>query len=480
MTARLLILTLPLVAFSQGARDVNLLEGRGELITFQGEIAKVVIAEPKIADAVVVSPREVMVNAKGSGKTTLIVWEAARQPQQFNINVTRDLEPVQKFRTELTTELGRELPGVDVKFTGNEETLVLTGSVKTREELERAAALAATRSKKVLNMLQLPPDADPKQILLQVKFASVDRAGLQEFGLNYFSRNAKTLGSLSTQQFQQPRFSQLQFQDQQFANATVNFADLLNLFVFRPDLNIGATVRALQQRNLLQILAEPNLIAIEGKEASFVAGGEFPFPILQTTTTGGAISPIITVQFKPFGVQLGFTPMLTSSGAIKLKVRPEVSSLDFANAVNLQGVLIPALSTRRAETEVVLKDGESFAIAGLIDNRVVQTINKVWGLGDIPFVGNLFRSRATRKTTDELLVVITPRFVKPLPPGEKADLPEIAEPFLPSITEQRQQDQAQKDKWKMGLGKKGDKNDAKSKKTKPEYAGPRGQQEPKP
>src|SRR5262249_9004945 len=152
-------------------------------------------------------------------------------------------------------------------------------------------------------------------------------------------------------------------------------------------LNIGATVRALQARDLLQILAEPNLVAVEGKEASFLAGGEFPFPTLTATTTGGAVAPVITVQFKKFGIQLGFTPTITNTGAINLKVNPEVSALDFSNAVTLQGFLIPAISVRRAETEVVLKDNESFAIAGLIDNRVTQVLNRVPGIGDIPIVG---------------------------------------------------------------------------------------------
>jgi pilus assembly protein CpaC len=280
---------------------------------------------------------------------------------------------------------------------------------------------------------------------------------LSELGFNYFSRNEKTLGSLSTQQFQQPRFSQLQFQNQEFTNSTINFADLLNLFVFRPDLNIGATIRALQSRNLLQILAEPNLIAIDGREANFVAGGEFPFPILTATTTGGAISPVLTVQFKPFGVQLGFTPTLTENGTIHLKVRPEVSALDYSNAATVQGVLIPAISTRRAETEVILKDGESFAIAGLIDNRVVQSVSRVRGIGDIPILGQLFRSRQTKKSTDELLVVITPRFVQPTPPGEGPKLPDTVETWLPTVKEQK------------GKGKK-----------KPEIVGERGYQEPKP
>ena len=161
----------------------------------------------------------------------------------------------------------------------------------------------------------------------------------------------------------------------------MNFSDLLNLFAFRPDLNIGATIKALQERNLLQILAEPNLIAVEGTEATFLAGGSFPFPTITTTPTGGATAPVITVQFKPFGVKLEFTPTVTPQGSIDLKVAPEVSSLDFANAVTLEGFLIPALSQRRAETEVILKDGESFAIAGLIDNRVIETIVEGSGTG---------------------------------------------------------------------------------------------------
>jgi len=314
----------------------------------------------------------------------------------------------------------------------------------------------------VVNLIQVPPPPDPRQILLQVKFATVDRIALTELGFNYFSRNDTTLGQMSTQQFQQPRFSQLQFQDQRFSDTSISISDFLNLFIFRPDLNIGATIRALQGRNLLQILAEPNLIAVEGKPASFLAGGQFPFPTITTTPTGGAIAPVITVQFKPFGVQLNFTPTLTDSGAIRLKVKPEVSSLDFSNAVTLQGFLIPAITTRSAETEVILKDGESFAIAGLIDNRVQQVLSKLPGFGDLPIIGHLFRSRSTRKTTDELLVVITPRFVRPLSPEEQMKLPDMPEAFLPPVAEQK--------------GRKGPQvKEAK----KPEFVGPRGYQEPK-
>ena len=175
---------------------------------------------------------------------------------------------------------------------------------------------------------------------------------------------------------------------------------------------------------------------------------------------------MVTVQFKKFGVQLDFTPTLTDSGAINLKVKPEVSALDYNNAVTLEGFLIPAISARSAETEVVLKDGESFAIAGLIDNRVTQILNKVKGLGDIPILGNLFRSHSTQKTSDELLVVVTPRFVTPLAPGEQAALPDTVVPFLPTVAEEK-------------ADKESKKKTSKKDEQKPEFVGPRGHEVPK-
>jgi pilus assembly protein CpaC len=460
----------PALAGAQTAagRVISLIAGRGELLSFDRDVTKVVIAEPKIADAVVVSPREVMVSAKAFGKTTLMIWETGSAPRRFDIDVLQDRTTEALFASELEAELKRALPEADVTFSGNPLNIVLTGSVKDPEWARKAEALAATRSQKVVNLIRVPSPVSPKQIMLQVKFASVDRVGLEELGFNWFSRNPQLLGALSTQQFQAPRFSQLQFQNNEFANSTLNIADLLNIFLYRPDLNIGATIKALQQRNLLQILAEPNLITTEGKEANFIAGGEFPFPILTATTTGGATAPVVTVQFKPFGVQLGFTPEMLPDGAIRLKVKPEVSSLDYANSVNVQGVLIPAVSTRRAETEVVLRDGESFAIAGLLDNRVIQTVQNIWGLGNIPILGELFKSRSTRKTQDELLVVITPKFVKPLSPEEKAKLPETLESFLPTVSEMNAMKAEKELKKKKGKEAK-----------QPQYAGPRGYQEPK-
>ncbi|MBI1896006.1 MAG: pilus assembly protein N-terminal domain-containing protein [Acidobacteria bacterium] len=442
-------------------RELTLTAGKGELLQFDNDIQRVVVSEPKIADAVVVSPREVMVNGKGAGKTTLVVWEAGSPPARWNINVTADTSDLEDFRHAVRAGF----PGADITVTGSGDTIALTGTVANEEQAKRAAAMAQTRARNVVNLLQSPPRPDPRQILLQVKFASIDRVALSELGFNYFSTNDKAFGALSTQQFSTPRFTQLQFQDGEVRTPGANFSDLLNLFVFRPDLNIGATIRALQGRNLLQILAEPNLIAIEGAEASFLAGGEFPFPTLTATTTGGAVAPVVTVQFKRFGIQLGFQPTLTSNGTIHLKVTPEVSSLDFGNAVTLQGFLIPAIATRRAETQVILKDGESFAIAGLIDNRVVEVLNRVKGLGDIPIIGHLFRSRSARKSTDELLVVITPRFVRPLAPEENVPGLTFPDEFLPPAAEEKAAQDAKKNRKQKGK--------------EPAFVGPRGHQEPK-
>ena len=456
----LLLITFVLAA-AEGPREISIITGRGELLQFERDIERVAISEPKIADAIVVSPREIMVNGKGVGKASLIVWDGGSAPSRYNINVANDNSENETSRKELQAGLPE-----GVQISGSGDTIVLTGTVKNATEVKRIEGLASARAKKVVNLLQTPPPPEPRQILLQVKFASIDRVALQEIGFNLFSRNTGMIGETSTEQFASPRFSQLQFQNQSFSNSTVNFADLLNLFVYRPDLNIGATIKALQQRDLLQVLAEPNLITLEGKEASFLAGGSFPFPVLTSTSTGGSTAPVVTVQFKQFGVQLNFTPTVTATGAINLKVAPEVSSLDFSNAVTLQGFLIPALSQRKAETEVILKDGESFAIAGLIDNRVTQTLSKVRGLGDIPVLGQLFRSRSTKKSTDELLVVITPHFVKPLSPEEKAKLPDFPEPFLPTVKEDMKNKKVKKTKTD-------------SSEKQPEFVGTRGYQEPK-
>ncbi len=449
--------------------NIALVEGTGHLLQFQEDIQKVVIAEPKIADAVVISPREVMVNAKGPGHTTLLIWEEGAGPRQYEIAVSKDDSDWDSFRKQMLDSVA----GSPISVTGSGETIVLAGMVKSSDDVKRLQGMAQTRAKTVINLLKAPTPPEPRQILLQVKFADVDRVALTQVGFNLFSLNPKLTGETSTEQFTPPRFSQVQSTSGGTNSNSVNFSDLLNLFVFRPDLNIGATIEALQERNLLQILAEPNLLCLEGKDASFLAGGSFPFPTITTTPTGGSTAPVITVQFKPFGVKLDFTPTITPSGEIDLKVAPEVSSLDYTNAVTLDGFTIPALAQRRAETEVVLHDGESFAIAGMLNNQVIETIEKVPGLGSLPILGKLFQSRSTQKSTDELLVVITPHFVKPLSPEERAKLPDMPSAFLPTV----QQENAAKKKGKKKTTAPPPPPATTS--DKPEFVGPSGQIIPK-
>jgi pilus assembly protein CpaC len=436
------------------ATTMQLIVGRGDLVRFQSDIKQVAASEPKIADVVVISPREVMINAKGQGRATVIIWDGGPEPKRYDIDVVPDTFEFDEFRQQLI----KELPESNIQVTGKGETIVLTGTVTSSEQSKRAAGLAQTRSKTVINLLKAPPEPEPKQILLQVRFASIDRQALTQIGFNLFSLNSKLQGLTGTEQFSAPKFGPAASTN---TNNAANFSDLLNLFFYRPDLNIGATIKALQDQNILQILAEPNLIVLDGKEASFLAGGSFPFPVLTTTSTGGSTSPVVTIQFKKYGVQLDFTPTITSSGAVDLKVAPEVSSLDFTNAVTVAGFLIPALSQKRVETEVILREGESFAIAGMIDNQVMRETEKIIGLGDIPIIGQLFRSRTTNKTTNELLVVITPHIVKPLSPDEKVKLPDFPVPFQKTVEQE-----------------KGKKSGGKKDSQQPEFVGPRGHQTP--
>ena len=454
----------PSVAQVTRARDITLVEGRGELLQFHNDVSKVVIAEPKVADTIVVSPREIMITAKGPGRTTLVVWEAGAQPARYEIEVVKDTSEWENFRKDIMASAA----GSNIVVTGAGETIVLSGSVPSVEDSKRLAGMAQTRAKTVINLLQTPPAAEPRQILLQVKFAAVSRVALTQIGFNLFSTNPVMQGVLGTEQFPTPRIGSIQTGGGS-TPTSVNFSDLLNLFAFRPDIDLGATIKALEENDLLEILAEPNLIALEGKDASFLAGGSFPFPTITTTPTAGATAPVITVQFKPFGVKLDFTPTITPQGSIDLKVTPEVSSLDFSNAVTLQGFTIPALSQRRAETEVVLRDGQSFAIAGLINNQVTEVLDKIAILGDIPILGKLFRSRSTQKSRDDLLVVITPHFIKPLSPEELVKMPDMPVTFLPVV----------RPPVNKKKGKKSTMPASATGANQPEFVGPRGPQIPK-
>ncbi len=186
------------------------------------------------------------------------------------------------------------------------------------------------------------------------------------------------------------------------------------MFAFRPDLNLGAAIKALNSKALIQILAEPNVVTTDGKEAHFLVGGEFPVPVVQGGSTAGSI----TIQFREFGIRFDFLPNITERGSIRMEVTPEVSALDFANAVTIQGFTVPALSTRRVETEVELMPGQSFMVGGLVDNRIADTVSRIPGLSSIPLLGRIFRSYSREQQNSELLVLVTPEFPEVIDVGE--------------------------------------------------------------
>jgi pilus assembly protein CpaC len=318
----------------------------------------------------------------------------------------------------LEQQLRQLFPGEEIQITLNADAIVLSGRASSTQVMLRAAELARASAPKgnVINMLQVPGAIDAQQVMLQVRFAEVNRRALTELGANAFTgatgyRNWIARGT--TQQFPAPTFT---------GDATT-ISDFLNVFLFSREFNIGVVIRALRQSGYFQSLAEPNLLAYNGREASFLAGGEFPVPF---STGLGAVA----IQFREFGVRLNFTPTIAGD-LIRLRVRPEVSSLDFNNGILLQGFRIPALTVRRAETEVELRDGQSFAIAGLIDNTAQEDNAVVPFLSQLPIIGNLFKSKADRQERTELLVLITPRLVRALDPDEVPALPTLPGRFLP-------------------------------------------------
>lgn len=380
-------------------------------------IRRVSVANGEIAEAVAVSATEVLVNGKTPGETSLILWDSKGSRNKFEIHVVANGSKIEAVGRELRQELGDQ----DVSVTVEDGNVFLRGTVKDITTADRAYTIASTLGK-VVNLLRVQVPAEESQILLKVRFANVDRSATTQLGFNIFSLNQKGIGSSTTGQFgQPPSFN--------FTQTPPNFTitQLLNIFYYRPDLNIGAVLQDLEAKQVLQILAEPNLLTVSGRPASFLAGGEFPFPTLQG---GGAGVGQITIQFKEFGIRLNFLPTLTPRGAIHLVVTPEVSSLDYANGLTISGYTIPGLSTRRVETEIELQNGQSFVIAGLLDNQLTETLNRMPGLASIPLLGKLFQSRSVTKSNTELLVLVTPELVGPLPKGVKAPEVGMSLPFM--------------------------------------------------
>ena len=374
--------------------------GRSTVLQTDFDVTRIAVTNPAVADAVVVQPREVLIDGKGPGTVSLIIWGASRR-EQYDVVVDQGT-------LALEQQLHLLFPGEDIQVTANDDAVVLHGKVSSNEVSLRVAEIAgASASKaKLINMLELPGGNESQQVLLQVRVAEVNRRALTEAGLNLFASRSNFAARSTTQQFAAPDFDS----SDPTVGTELKFSDFLNLFFFSRTQGIGGVLKALESTGYFQTLAEPNLIAYNGQEASFLAGGEFPIPVVQGATG------TVTVIFKEFGVKLNFTPRIAGD-TIRLKVRPEVSSLDFNNGITLSGFRIPALITRRAETDVELRDGQSFAIAGLLNNVAQNDGTAIPILSKLPIIGALFKAKSDRSEQTELMVLVTPRLVRPLDPG---------------------------------------------------------------
>jgi pilus assembly protein CpaC len=403
--------------------------GKSVIIDTALPLERISVGFGDIAEGTAISPHQLLLNAKTPGVTSLIIWQEGGTPRFFDITVAASNFLADSRVEGIKRELERELPGQSVNLSFENETVFLRGTVKDVTSADRAVSIASTLGKTV-NLLYVdvpPPEA---QVLLRVKFASVDRSTSTQLGLNILSTGAaNTIGSATTQQFSAPGFSPLQGT----TALTTTISDALNLFFFRSDLNLGATIKALEVKGFLQILAEPNMLAQNGKKASFLAGGEFPFPTVSSGTGG---TPMVTIQFREFGVRLTFTPTITPRGTIHLEVAPEVSALDFTNGLSVSGFIVPALTTRKLDTQVELREGQSFAIGGLLDNRTTETLEKIPFIGDIPILGKLFQSKSVTKQNTELIVIVTPELVRPIPAGQPVFELKYPTPFLKPNTGQ--------------------------------------------
>jgi len=413
---------------SEAGAPLRVMVGKSILINTTERIRRVSVTDAAVADPTVISPTQILVHGKSAGEVSLLIWDELERSRSFDLRVDVDVSAAAE-------EEKRVFPEEQITVTPSRSAIVLSGHVSTEDVAKRADLIAGAYSKNVVNVLTFGP-VGAQEVLLQVKFAEVDRTAALQLGANFFTPSTgNTTGTVSTGQFGGQSISTssatttttpggVTTTGTSATPPTVNITNALTLFLFRSDINFGAVVEALQQKSLLEILAEPNLIAVNGKEASFLAGGQFPFPMVQP----GAGFTAVTISFKEFGVRLQFTPVIMPNGNIHLKVAPEVSTLDFTNALQISGFTVPALSTRRAETEFELQDGQSFVIAGLLDNRVTDIYNKIPGLGDIPILGNLFRSKSQQKSNSELMVLCTVHRISPNLQNPSG--PSFPQPFL--------------------------------------------------
>jgi pilus assembly protein CpaC len=384
---------------TQAERVITVSRGASALMVNPVPIARFSVGEPDVAEVTIVSPTEVIINGKGLGTTTLFVWDNQGQVRVYSVEITADAPGLERFLRAL-------MPDEEIQVTASRNAVTLSGNVKDPNSVSRAVQMAQTTGATVIDNLVAPPAV---QVLLKVRFAEINRTALKDWSVRLRVLNPHEISS-----------------DGNWSGFTTpsGASETIGFLLDSGNEEIQALVQAAIAKGDLRTLAEPNLLTLPAKEAYFLAGGEFPYPSIQGTGSNS-----ITITFKEFGIKLRFTPNIARNGAIRLKVAPEVSTLDFANGLTISGFEIPSLRTRRAETEVELREGQYMAIAGLLDNESARNLTKIPILGDIPILGELFKSKALRQRRTELVVVVTPSLVMAsdsapqIPTGEPGAMP---------------------------------------------------------
>jgi pilus assembly protein CpaC len=407
------------------ANELSVAVGKTVLVDTALPIKRVALGLGEIAEVHATSPTEVMISGKAPGETSLIIWDAKGGRQFFNVTVRQSSAVSDDSLEGIRRELRLELPGQSIKLTVENGTIFMRGTVKNLNANDRAVKIASTGGK-IVNLLNIDvPPAQP-QILLKVRFESVDRTKELQLGINLFSSGfGNVISGVSTGQFSPPTLTL----PVAGAPTAITLSNQLNLFAFLPGLNVGATLEALEGNQVAEVLAQPNIVAANGKEASFLAGGQFPYPTVQGSGAGGVGA--ISIQFQEYGVRLNFIPTVTPRGTIRLQVAPEVSTLDFTNGIEIGGFDVPGLDVRKVDTEVELADGQSFAIGGLLNNTDNEAYQKIPFLGDIPIIGKFFQSMQKTKVNTELIVIVTPEIMAPIEAGGVLPEPKFPKKFLP-------------------------------------------------
>jgi pilus assembly protein CpaC len=390
-------------------------------VNTDNRIRRVYVSNPDILDSFTSSPHQIVITSKAPGLSTLVLWDEAGQSRAYLINSDVDV-------SNLHHALQDAFPNENIRVEGRGDQVALAGTVASTETADAAVKLAGLFSKDVADSLQVATKHTP-QVRLKVRVIEIDRSRAEQLGFNFFGPGVNTF-SASTGQFGAVTVGSgapTSGSAPTAGNSLLSLTNLLGLFYYNQGMQLGAAVQALLNKQIAQILAEPTITAISGEKASFLSGGEFPYPVVQGGT-GGFTS--VTIQFRPYGVKLDFTPNVLADGTIQLKVAPEVSALDYSNEVVISGYTIPAISTRRAETQVQLKSGQSFCISGLLDNRTSDQLSKIPGIGDIPILGKLFQSKNVTKSVVELAVIVTPTIVDPLNDYTVPTQPKTAEPLI--------------------------------------------------